>query len=291
MKRVLLVLLIIINICIISTSSFAANLEDEFNVYAKSEVTIKDAVVAKKDESTGDYVAKMADGVIVKARPKGTIPDTIQLMVMPIKKNINKEWEWLQSITKTLGVNKSAYDIFFVNSKGKRVNTSAGCEISVISTERRQDVHVFYIDNDGKKSELKSRIENYAVKFNMVRNGFYTLLVKSKNSDKEFDFIKDKDKFDKDEGGKGEDGKDSEDSENEDDEEIDDEDDAGKDKDKEDSSDDENYDDMLDGYQSEVDDVTDEESEINWVIIVIILVLITVILVVLILFKRKKDSE
>ena len=285
MKKALFVLLIIINICVVSTSSYAANMEDDFNVYAKAEVTIKDVVVAKKDVSTGEYIAKMPDGVIVKAKPKSKIPDTIQLMVMPIKKNINKEWEWLQSITKTLGVNKSAYDIFFVNSKGERVNTSNGCEISVISTERRQDVHVFYIDSDGEKSELRSRIENYAVKFNMVKNGFYTLLVKTKNSDKEFDFIKDKDKLDEDDGSNKEDGEDEEGKDSEENEKLDDE-----NKDNADSKDDENYDEMLEGYQSEVDDVIDEESEINWIIIGIILALIIVIIVVYVIFKRKKDS-
>ena len=70
MKKSFLISGIIILIGMFSMPSYAANISDGFNVDAKTELEIKDVVVGVEDEVTGELVAKMPDGVIVKARGK-----------------------------------------------------------------------------------------------------------------------------------------------------------------------------------------------------------------------------
>ena len=52
---------------------------------------------------------------------------------------------------KKIGINKSAYDIFFVNSKGVRVDAGKGSQISVMSRDRLKDINVYKSTKIGVK--------------------------------------------------------------------------------------------------------------------------------------------
>ena len=91
-------------------------------------------------------------------------------MVKSISKK-EKIWNWLKSITDDLGINKGSFDIFFVNTSGKRINTGKVTKISIWSNERKQDIEVYYIRSNGDKVKLRSSKEEYTVQFKMIKNG------------------------------------------------------------------------------------------------------------------------
>ena len=308
MKKLVVISSIIILIYMFTIPAYAANISDGFNVDAKTSYEIKDVVVGVEDEKTGELVAKLPDGVVIKA--KGRFSETIRLMVMPIRKETNEEWNWLQSITKTTGVNKSAYYFFFMDDKGKRVEAGEGCEISVKSNVRTQNVHVYYITSGGLKKELKSFIEDYVVKFNMVRNGFYTLTVRDSNKDIEQDLKKDEDGIKgKDKYKNNKDNKDNKDNNDEDDKKDNNEDEKDKSDDQEDVSDGEKEEDGGDGDDEINDDDAydsddseevqlgsgtsnmQEKEPINWGIIIVILIIMIIIFIIFIIISRKKKKE
>jgi hypothetical protein len=119
---------------------------------------------------------ELEDGTVIRAT--GEFEDTVRLMVMPITKSMTKEWNWLQSVTKKIGENKSCYDIFFINSSGKRVDGGEGSQISVMTNSKIKNLAVYYIESNGKEKKLDSTVEEYVVKFKMMKNGYYTLLTK-----------------------------------------------------------------------------------------------------------------
>lgn len=120
-----------------------------------------------------EFVANLGDGTIVTVR--GDFSNSIKLMVKSISSK-EKVWSWIKTITEDVGISKEAFDIFFVNNSGNRVNTGKGTKISILSSDRKQDIEVYYIQSTGKKQKLKSTKEEYTVQFNMIENGYYTLL-------------------------------------------------------------------------------------------------------------------
>ena len=111
----------------------------------------------------------------------GDFEESIRLMVKEIKSK-RKEWDWVNSLTKDIGINKGIYDIFFVNSKGVKVNTGRGTKISILSREKLQKADVYYIRTSSERLKLKSWKEEYTVKFRMIENGYYTLILNDKNN-------------------------------------------------------------------------------------------------------------
>lgn len=178
MKKIVCALTFLLSFVVCGVESYGAEIEKDIPINAKTEVVmegVKEGVRVKNDE----IKVEMDDGTIIRAQ--GEFEDTIRLMVMPIKKSMKKEWNWLQKATKKIGINKSAYDIFFVNSKGMRVDAGKGSQISVMSRDRQKDINVYFIESDGVQSKLKSKIEEYVVKFKMVKNGYYTLVIANDN--------------------------------------------------------------------------------------------------------------
>lgn len=178
MKKIVCALTFLLSFVVYVVESYGTEIEKDIPVNAKTEVVmegVKEGVRVKNDE----IKVEMDDGTIIRAQ--GEFEDTIRLMVMPIKKSMKKEWNWLQKATKKIGINKSAYDIFFVNSKGIRVDAGKGSQISVMSRDRQKDINVYFIESDGVQSKLKSKIEEYVVKFKMVKNGYYTLVIANDN--------------------------------------------------------------------------------------------------------------
>lgn len=174
MKKKVCVLTFLLSFIICGGECYGAEIEKDISVNARTEVimeSVEEGVRVKENE----IKVEMDDGTIITAQ--GEFEDTIRLMVMPIKKSMKKEWKWLQNATKRIGINKSAYDIFFVNSSGVRVNAGKGSQISVMSRDRIKDINVYFIESDGAQSKLKTKIEEYVVKFKMVRNGYYTLVI------------------------------------------------------------------------------------------------------------------
>lgn len=85
-----------------------------------SDLILKESIEGVKNDN-GDIIVKLNDGTIISAN--GAFDDQIRLMVRVIKKT-RKEWSWIKNITKKYGKSTIAYDIFFVNSIGKRVNAN-----------------------------------------------------------------------------------------------------------------------------------------------------------------------
>ncbi|MBE5934336.1 MAG: hypothetical protein E7262_00915 [Lachnospiraceae bacterium] len=298
MKNKLFILLVMILCVTLCVPCYAQNIksdkeiEEEKDVTVKSEVVIDDVYASEKDPVTGDLVVKLPKGPVIRAA--GKFEDTIRLMIRPIKKEKKRqEWNWLQGITKKVGVNKSAYDIFFVNSKGIRVEAGRGCEVSVISNEKRQDVFVYYIENSGDKRQLKSYIEEYVVKFKMVKNGYYTLLVKNGDKELEEDFSKgDDDKSDKD---KDKDKQEEDDELSDKDKQDDDDDKDQEEEDNEEEDDDDSEDDKEpDGaaLDDDLQELTAQSEQIDIKVLVIaITILVLLLFLIFFLWKKKKKEE
>ncbi|MBE5934460.1 MAG: hypothetical protein E7262_01545 [Lachnospiraceae bacterium] len=195
MKRKVFVLTLLLMIIVCSFCAYAAKDQKEFGVHARTMYSVEDAVVGTVDTKTGEHVVNLDDGKL-QIRVSGIIDEAARLMVMPIKKDKKEVWSWLQSITKEIGENKSAYDIFFVDDRGERIEVGEGSQVSVISNVRQQKVAVYYITDAGEHNALKSIIEEYVVKFNMIRNGYYTLLVQNGKEEIGTDFEKGDDKID-----------------------------------------------------------------------------------------------
>ena len=73
--------------------------------------------------SDNEIQVELNNGMRISAM--GDFEESIRLMVKEIKSK-RKEWDWVNSLTKDIGINKGIYDIFFVNSKGVKVNTGKG---------------------------------------------------------------------------------------------------------------------------------------------------------------------
>ena len=253
---------------------YAAEVEQDIPVNAKSEVLVEGAIegVRVNDE---EIKVEMDDGTVITAQ--GEFEESIRLMVMPIKKSMKKEWNWLQDVMKRIGVNKSAYDIFFVNSAGVRVDGCQGSQISVMSRDRLKDIHVYFIDSEGEQSKLKSKIEEYVVKFKMVRNGYYTLVIAN---EKQMDLSKDNDSI--------------KDITQKDDTSSEDKSSDGK-SDSEEKSDDEDSDDgsgkKVDGSQSSSSKKETDSLDMKYILLIVGVFLVTGIIFKIILLKRKKDEE
>lgn len=142
-----------------------------------SDLILKESIEGVKNDN-GDIIVKLNDGTIISAN--GAFDDQIRLMVRVIKKT-RKEWSWIKNITKKYGKSTIAYDIFFADSTGKRVNASGNTKISIISREKNQNIEVYYLNSDGESVKLKSKKEKYTVKFNMKENGYYSLVINDKN--------------------------------------------------------------------------------------------------------------
>lgn len=301
MKKIIYINVFLLIIILFSNVCYAGNIDKDISVKAKSEYKLEGAVEGEKVSNT-QQVAKLDDGTIITAN--GIFDDAISLMVMPIKKNMKKEWEWLQSVTEELGINKSAYDIFFINTRGEKVDLGAGSQISVMSQDKTTDVSVFYIEPDGEKSRLKAILEEYVVKFKMVKNGYYALLVsndkllteklnkiENKNKDKNNDNAN-KNGSEGNSGNKNntDDGKldDSSNNEDGDNDDLGDSDIEEKNKDKgQDNNDDDN------SVKKDKDEYTEfsGEDDGDWTVFIICFILLTLILFAVILYKRKKKDE
>ena len=129
--------------------------------------------------SDNEIQVELNNGMIISAM--GDFEESIRLMVKEIKSK-RKEWNWVNSLTKDIGINKGIYDIFFVNSKGVKVNTGRGTKISILSREKLQKADVYYIRTSSERLKLKSWKEEYTVKFRMIENGYYTLILNDKNN-------------------------------------------------------------------------------------------------------------
>ena len=274
--------------------SYAAEIEKDIPVNAKTEVVmegIKEGVRVTDKE----IKVELDDGTIITAQ--GEFEETIRLMVMPIKKSMKEEWSWLQNATKRIGINKSAYDIFFINSSGIRVDGGKGSQISVMSRDRLKVIHVYFIDSEGEQSKLKSKIEEYVVKFKMVRNGYYTLVIAN---EKKAELNKDDNKIEEvinnnnDNSDKNTDKLDTENdkSENKNESEKNDnnnEDDDILDKDNSDKDNSDNNKVKPDGSQNDEND--NQGINYRFILMIVGIFLVTGIIFIIILFKRKKDDE
>lgn len=129
--------------------------------------------------SDNEIQVELTNGMVISAM--GDFEESIRLMVKEIKSK-RKEWDWVNSLTKDIGTNKGLYDIFFVNSKGVKVNTGKGTKISILSREKLQKADVYYIRTSSERLKLKSWKEEYTVKFRMIENGYYTLILNDKNN-------------------------------------------------------------------------------------------------------------
>ena len=129
--------------------------------------------------SDNEIQVELNNGMRISAM--GDFEESIRLMVKEIKSK-RKEWDWVNSLTKDIGINKGIYDIFFVNSKGVKVNTGRGTKISILSREKLQKADVYYIRTSSERLKLKSWKEEYTVKFRMIENGYYTLILNDKNN-------------------------------------------------------------------------------------------------------------
>lgn len=283
MKKIVCVLTFLFSFIMCGVNCYGAEIEKDIPVNAKTEVImegVKEGVRVKENE----IKVEMDDGTIIRA--EGEFEDTIRLMVMPIKKSMKKEWNWLQKATKRIGINKSAYDIFFVNSKGVRVDAGKGSQISVMSRDRLKDINVYFIGDNGENSKLKSKIEEYVVKFKMVRNGYYTLVISNDSKagfTKDDDSIKDITKIKED--GTKEDSLD-ENSNN-----------KKKDEDGNNKLEDENgkSDKKVDGKQNTTTSKSSKSEkkgiDIAYLLLILGVFIGTVIIFIIILFKKKKDEE
>lgn len=283
MKKMVCILTFLFSFIMCGVTCYGAEIEKDIPVNAKTEVImegVKEGVRVKDNE----IKVEMDDGTIIKA--EGEFEDTVRLMVMPIKKSMKKEWNWLQKITKRIGVNKSAYDIFFINSKGVRVDAGKGSQISVMSRDRLKDINVYFIGSNGGQSKLKSKIEEYVVKFKMVRNGYYTLVIANDNKagfTKNDNSIKDITKT--------EDDRSKEDAL--------DENSNNKQKDEADNNKQEdengNLDKKVDGKKNTSSSKTSKSEkkgiDIAYLLLILGVFVGTVIIFIIILFKKKKDEE
>ena len=258
----------------------SSGLTDRDNI--DSNVSIEGAIegVRVSDE---EIRVEIDENTIITAQ--GSFSDTIRLMVKVIKKT-RKEWNWIKNITKNIGENRSAYDIFFVDKKGKRVDIEEGTRISIMSREKMHNVEVYYINNSKKKIKIKSKKEDYVIKFKMIKNGYYALLIEAGNN-KEDSVLDDKDsKKDKDEESDNADIKDNIDEN----ENIDNK-DAGQENDtqKKDTIDKKIINDTIANKDKEENK---KVNSLSWIIIMLI-VLIIVSLIMFIIFwkKNKKDKE
>ena len=258
----------------------SSGLTDRDNI--DSNVSIEGAIegVRVSDE---EIRVQIDENTIITAQ--GSFSDTIRLMVKVIKKT-RKEWNWIKNITKNIGENRSAYDIFFVDKKGKRVDIEEGTRISIMSREKMHNVEVYYINNSKKKIKIKSKKEDYVIKFKMIKNGYYALLIEAGNN-KEDSVLDDKDsKKDKDEESDNADIKDNIDEN----ENIDNK-DAGQENDtqKKDTIDKKIINDTIANKDKEENK---KVNSLSWIIIMLI-VLIIVSLIMFIIFwkKNKKDKE
>ena len=275
MKKKIFVLSLLLMIGVLSTTAWAAKEEKEFGVHARTKYGVKDVVEGTVDEKTGEHVVMLEDGKL-QIRVNGIIDEAARLMVMPIRKDKKEIWAWLQSITKEIGENKSAYDIFFVDEKGDRIEVGEGSQVSVISNVRTQKVAVYYITDAGEHNPLKAIIEEYVVKFNMIRNGYYTLLVQN---------------------GKDQIGKDFEKG----DEQIGPKDEEKEDEDKQDEEKEDEDDFSYDETENESDDVGagqygttpegDSKKDAMWLIVMFVIVAVTIILFIIIFAKKKKNKD
>lgn len=139
---------------------------------------LKESIEGIKNDK-GDIIVKLNDGTIISAN--GNFDEQIRLMVRAIKKT-RKEWTWIKNITKNFGNSIFAYDIFFVNSSGIRVNTNTKTNISIISREKNKNIEVYYLDSNSNSVKLNSKKENYTIKFTMNKNGYYSLVIDDKNN-------------------------------------------------------------------------------------------------------------
>ena len=264
-------------ILLMSTTVWAAKEEKEFGVHARTKYGVQDVVEGTVDAKTGEHVVKLDDGKL-EIRVNGIIDEAARLMVMPIRKDKKEIWAWLQSITKEIGENKSAYDIFFVDEKGDRIEVGEGSQVSVISNIKTQKVAVYYITDEGQHNALKAIIEAYVVKFNMIRNGYYTLLVQNGKDQIGKDFEKGDEKIDpKDEEDK-EDDKEDEESEDEEESEL-----------PYDETDNENDGEGL-GKPGETSPEA-AKADAMWLIIMFVIIAVTIVLFIIIFAKKKKNKD
>ncbi len=315
MKKIISTIVFALALCGISVVSYASEIEKDISVNAKTQYDITDVVEGVRVD-TDEIKVELEDGTVIRAT--GEFEDTIRLMVMPITKSMTKEWNWLQSVTKKIGENKSCYDIFFINSSGKRVDGGEGSEISVMTNSKIKNLVVYYIEASGQEKKLDSTVEEYAVKFKMMKNGYYTLLSKSipkkqssskptkKPSNKKTNTSKnDKDvDDDEDEKDRDEDKEDIKDEEEiiEDEDIIDNEDDIT------DDGDDKTLDDMHDHNDDDEEDVDDDGKrpdgsgtgkedkdnglgDIITLLSIVFVFIATGIIFLIILKKKKKEKE
>ena len=267
--------------------------------------------------SNSEIQVDLGNGMMIIAR--GSFDNTLRLMIKKIKIK-KKEWRWINSLTKNIGTNKGVYDIFFINSKGVKVNTGRGTKLSIMSREKLDKTDVFYIKSSGDRQKLKSVKEEYIVKFRMIQNGYYTLVMNDKSttiegneqgvnvvgegdkSDKKKD---DKDNnTDKNKDNKGQDNKNQENTDLDGNDNVNDktgEEDEQKRENDGNGNDDEEPDVITGEGESQEDSEYDFENDskqqeknegINWFIIGgIILVIVTLLVIFLIVFKRKKREN
>lgn len=292
MKKTIYLSVVMLGIFLLSGVCYAGNIDKSIPIKAKSEYILEGAVEGERKSNT-ELVAKLDDGTVITAN--GVFDEAVSLMVMPIKKNMKKEWDWLQSVTEELGINKSAYDIFFINTMGEKVDLGAGSQISVMSQDKTTDVSVFYIESDGEKSRLKAILEEYVVKFKMVKNGYYALLVANndlltetlkKTENKKNDGRDDNNKKNNTGDSKLNDGGNNENGDNDDNLEDSDEEEKNKDKGQENDDDDNSVKKDTDEYT----EISGEEDG-DWSIFIICFILLTLILFGVILYKRKNKDE
>lgn len=308
MRKLVSILVFAITIVGMYSFSYASEIEKDIAVNAKTQYEITDVVEGVRVDED-EIEVELGDGTVIRAT--GEFEDTIRLMVMPITKSMTKEWNWLQSVTKKIGENKSAYDIFFINSLGKRVDGGEGSQISVMTNSKMKDLSVYYIESTGKETKLESTMEEYVVKFKMMKNGYYTLLTKSipkktsnstSKSKKKTTSKKDNKKNNKDESDK------VDEEENKDEEKDEEKEQEDTDSIEDNDNDDTSYEDLYDYSDNDGDDSEDKKpdgssgngnkggnkksvGDIITLLSIIFVFISTGIIFLIILKKKKKEKD
>lgn len=176
MKKPITLILTLLLLLSCSVSVFAMNISDraEIPVNAKAEYNIE-----------GEYPADIENGgatvhpdgdttVTVTNAPSGAV----RLIVTPIPNTEKEAWSWITACLKDKGTPIHAFDIFFADESGNRINAN-GAVVTIECSHCTAKPMVCSLTTNGTVKELSNNTRSVSVTFTTDGSHYYVMAEKT----------------------------------------------------------------------------------------------------------------
>lgn len=178
MRKIITVLLGFLLVLSMGVPAFAAEITEEGT-------TTIDVYARYVREIAGEYTAPAEDGEAAVTLPDGTAitvtgtpQDARTLVVFPIPESEKEAWEWLVDCLADTGTPVRAYDIYFLDADGNRLNAD-GVVVAISVPSSDGTLTACSLNTDGTGKVLASAVNAGKITFTANGSHYYVLAEKA----------------------------------------------------------------------------------------------------------------